>query len=101
MGTGNDAGNFSEWYSQEFDALVDRITTSGDAATVDRLAKEAGLIAANEVLFIPLYPLVARDYYWPWVKNFFGEVTVAEKQMAPVFAEMWIDQAMKSEMDSE
>ncbi|GAJ08175.1 unnamed protein product, partial [marine sediment metagenome] len=37
-------------------------------------------------------------YWWPWVKNHYGEVTVGWNSYVPIVSRMWIDQDMKEAM---
>jgi len=39
--------------------------------------------------------------WWPWVKNYNGELRVGAQRPAPVYARIWIDQEMKREMGFE
>lgn len=90
--------NYGNWSNADYDRIVKEMLVTVDDEKHNRLAKKAGVIAVDNVLAIPLFPEVYKDYYWPWVRNFYGEINVAEKQMLPVFSVMWIDQNMKKSM---
>ncbi|MBW2061316.1 MAG: hypothetical protein JRI95_07085 [Deltaproteobacteria bacterium] len=36
--------------------------------------------------------------WWPWVKNYYGEIRVGAWRSAPIFARIWIDQKLKKQM---
>ena len=36
--------------------------------------------------------------WWPWVKNYYGELCAGAQRGAPIFARLWIDQEMKKKM---
>jgi peptide/nickel transport system substrate-binding protein len=36
--------------------------------------------------------------WWPWVKNYYGEIRVGAHRIAPVIARIWIDQELKKKM---
>ena len=36
--------------------------------------------------------------WWPWVKNYYGEIRVGAHGSAPILARIWIDQEMKKKM---
>ncbi|MCI3952431.1 MAG: transporter substrate-binding protein, partial [Burkholderiales bacterium] len=36
--------------------------------------------------------------WWPWVKNYYGEISVSARRDAPVWARAWIDQDLKKSM---
>jgi peptide/nickel transport system substrate-binding protein len=50
---------------------------------------------------VPCIILPTSYYYsawWPWVKNYYGEVRVGAHRSAPILARIWIDQEMKKKM---
>ncbi|MEW6184842.1 MAG: ABC transporter substrate-binding protein [Thermodesulfobacteriota bacterium] len=36
--------------------------------------------------------------WWPWVRNYYGELFVGAQRSAPIYARLWIDQEMKKKM---
>lgn len=36
--------------------------------------------------------------WWPWVKNYYGELRVGAQRAAPILARIWIDQELKKKM---
>ena len=36
--------------------------------------------------------------WWPWVKNYYGELCVGSHRTAPIMARIWIDQELKKKM---
>jgi peptide/nickel transport system substrate-binding protein len=36
--------------------------------------------------------------YWPWVKNYHGEIRVGAWRPGPIFARIWIDEDLKKKM---
>jgi len=36
--------------------------------------------------------------YWPWVKNYGGELRAGAERPGPIHARMWVDQALKKQM---
>jgi peptide/nickel transport system substrate-binding protein len=45
---------------------------------------------------------ISRPYwltcYWPWLKNYYGEITTGRENFMPMAARLWIDEDMKAEM---
>jgi peptide/nickel transport system substrate-binding protein len=39
--------------------------------------------------------------WWPWVKNYHGEIRVGAHRAAPILARVWIDQELKKKMGYE
>jgi peptide/nickel transport system substrate-binding protein len=36
--------------------------------------------------------------WWPWVKNYGGELRAGAERPGPIHARMWVDQTMKKKM---
>ena len=60
------------------------------------ILEELFKIAIDDVPMIPMSMPSMNTYWWPWVKNYWGEPgsVVAD----PPTAQMWIDQSLKAEM---
>ena len=95
---GGGSANRDVYSNPEFDDLCDRISLELDVAERTRLVKEAGLILQHDVPRIPLFLISNRTYWWPWVKNYYGEATVTDDAaFCPLVMYMWIDQDLKAE----
>jgi len=91
--------NISGYTNARFDELVETGTACMDSTEANTYFKEAALIFINEVGFLPLDMFVTSPYWWPWLKNYYGETNVADAtQIQRLFAYMWIDQDLKAEM---
>jgi len=63
------------------------------------MAQEALLLVLKEVAVVPLYPGSDGHFWWPWLKNYYGERNVGDwGNPMPILAHVWIDQDMKAEM---
>ena len=90
---------YANWYNEYFEELIGQIGTEIDATKRNLLCKEAGLVELEEVPYIPTTLGVAGVAWWPWLKNYYGEVTVGDyHKFAPFMATAWIDQDLKAEM---
>ena len=87
--------NFSGWSNSSFDELMDRLVLEQDVDEQSRLCKEAALIWLNEVPYVPLNPIVNAGYWWPWLKNFHGEYSLADQGTASIMPYIWLDQDQK------
>ena len=47
-------------------------------------------------LWMPQPPIY--NCWWPWVKNYYGEMNAGAHSETPMIARVWIDQAMKKGM---
>jgi len=90
--------NFGLYSNPEVDALSTRIEATRDEAEKSRLAKEAAIIVSREALCIPLALIPSANCWWPWVKNYDGELTLHDCSPSSLVRYMWIDQDLKAEM---
>ncbi len=95
--TGNNF-NSSRWSNPKFDALASRMLAETDAAKRAALSKEASLILLDQVPRMPIEPIAEGYFWWPWLRNYYGETNVEDQDILPVITRMWIDQDMKKQM---
>jgi ABC-type oligopeptide transport system substrate-binding subunit len=86
------------WSNERFDELVEAAQKETDAAVRNNMLKEAAIIMLDSVNIIPTDPRPMAHYWWPWVKNYYGERAVADKNIADILARAWIDEELKAEM---
>jgi peptide/nickel transport system substrate-binding protein len=67
--------------------------------------KQASEKMRNLIIYIldqaPAISLPVPYYYtawWPWVKNYQGEVRVGAQRSAPIMARIWMDEELKKNM---
>ena len=70
--------------------------TTTDKVAQDALMKEVINIVLEEGAFIPTGMQKTGNFYWPWIKNYSGEISHGRAQ--PPFALMWLDLDLKAEM---
>jgi len=91
--------NYPDYSNPLVDGIIDQIKGERDVSERIRLAKEAYEIVLSEAAEIPLQPITQAHYWWPWLKNYYGESNVGDwGNPMPVLAHAWIDEAMKAEM---
>ena len=90
--------NTGVWSNQEYDELVDQIDGLMDDADRAQLFEQASLILLREAVLIPHNALPEGHYWWPWVKNYYGERNVADMEIPHIVSRAWIDQELKKEM---
>ena len=90
--------NSTGWSNPDYDALCWKIEKELDVEKKTQLVKEASLFLSREVLYIPLGAFGRGHYWWPWLKNYYGEKTNGDRELADVMSYVWIDQAMKKKM---
>jgi len=60
--------------------------------------KELSLFLLSRGIYIPLPSPKVNIYWWPWIKNYYGELDVSYFGSGTIGARIWIDQDLKEEM---
>ena len=95
-----DAWNYSMYSSPVMEELNRKASQELDIEKRNDLFSEGLLLTMRELASIPLASGPGKVYWWPWVKNYYGEVTVGDDGMFSGLAQfMWIDQPLKKKMD--
>ncbi len=71
--------------------------TRDEAARVQKLrAITEDILDASPYIWLPIQYLYTA--WWPWVKNYNGELRAGAVRPGPIYARIWIDQDMKAAM---
>ncbi|GAH62379.1 unnamed protein product, partial [marine sediment metagenome] len=70
--------NYGAYSNPEMDKLIDPIRVELDPDEQIRLFKEITPMVQYEAIRIHLSPYLAGRYWWPWVKNYYGEYGVQD-----------------------
>jgi peptide/nickel transport system substrate-binding protein len=62
------------------------------------IIKDISLHWLNDVPYLPFPNPYMQTGYWPWVKNYYGEVECAYYNFVAMTSRIWIDQALKKSM---
>jgi len=95
------SGGYANWMmhsNPELDEVITAMSATLDVAEQNRLAKEAAIIALSEPTRVPLSLSPTGLYWWPWLKNYYGELSQHDWSPASLYRYMWIDQDLKAEM---
>jgi len=90
--------NDGDYSNPALDELVDKMMTETDRDEIIRLEREAAYIYQNEAVKIPLSPIVGGHAWWPWLKNYYGEVCIADSGIGGILSYAWVDQVLKAKM---
>ena len=90
--------NYAEYSNPELDAMVEEINNTLDPEKQNELIKEAAIMALDDASQIGLYLVPQAYYWWPWVKNYYGEISIEDGTLGGLVPYMWIDQNMKESM---
>ncbi len=81
-----------------WDTQMGKLKQTVDIKKRHEMIKELSLFLTDESLVIKTDPRMEGVYWWPWVKNYYGEFAVADNDFQPILAKAWLDQKKKKEM---
>jgi peptide/nickel transport system substrate-binding protein len=90
--------NHDHYTNPRVEVLADQIERELDEGKRNQMIKEAGLEMFMDVRVIPLYLPPKANYWWPWLKNYHGEVSLQDGHPGSLWQYLWVDQNMKQEM---
>ena len=88
----------SMWFSEGYTARVAEMYRTRDEDTRKRMIRELTREALDAAPYIWLPTPYVHTAWWPWVKNYDGELRVGAVKPGAVYARIWIDQEMKKRM---
>ncbi len=93
-----ETGNWANYSNPHYDELAKKAKAETDLDKFNSMVKEASLLMLNEVARIPLNPYQVAAFWWPWIKNYYGEMYVRDNDYVTALAYAWIDQDLKAKM---
>ena len=90
--------NPSQYSDPEFDKRMDAVYLERDESKRQLLVKLMTRDIVEKAPYIWLPTPYGYSAWWPWVKNYGGELRAGAERPGPIHARMWIDQAMKKKM---
>ncbi len=85
--------------NEEFDAKFwAAVAERDDDKRRQMLTEMNEFIIEEAVPQVWLPTLLSYRAWWPWVKNYYGELRVGAMRPGPIYARIWIDEEMKEEM---
>ena len=86
------------WSDPELDRRIHEMFLTRDEAERQRIVKQITREMLDEAPYLWLPVPYIYTAWWPWVKNYAGELRAGAVRPGPIYARLWIDQEMKSEM---
>ncbi|MCG5263313.1 ABC transporter substrate-binding protein [Cupriavidus gilardii] len=90
--------NASQWSDPKFDKKVEEAFALRDVGK----RQEALRALTREIVAQAPYIWLPTQYvytaWWPWVRNYGGELRAGAVRPGPIYARLWIDQEMKKKM---
>ena len=90
--------NPSQYSDPEFDKRMAAVYLERDEGKRQLLLKLMTRDIVEKAPYIWLPTRYNYSAWWPWVKNYDGELRVGSERPGPIHARIWIDQAMKKKM---
>jgi len=90
--------NPSQYSDPEFDKRMEQVYLERDESRRQMLVKIMTRDIVEKAPYIWLPTPYFYTAWWPWVKNYGGELRVGAERPGPIHARMWVDQAMKKKM---
>ena len=85
----------------DIDARILQMLQTRDAEKRQQIAKKLTSDMLDQAPYIWLPIEYVYTAWWPWVKNYNGELRAGAQRPGPIYARLWIDQKMKKEMGFE
>ena len=90
--------NAPMWDDPKFDARVAQANGERDETKRQQMLKELTTHILDQAPAIWMPAAYRYTAWWPWVKNYGGELFVGAGRAAPIYARIWIDQDLKKKM---
>ena len=90
--------NPSQYSSEYFDRQIDILHGERDEQKRIELIRHLTEKVLMETPYIWLPVPYVHTAWWPWVKNYGGELRAGANRPGPIYARIWIDQELKAEM---
>jgi peptide/nickel transport system substrate-binding protein len=81
-------------FEQQFETLDSTIDSTARTA----LEVKLGLALLDDVTLIPFGSPYQLNCYWPWVKNYYGEIEAGYNCQIPMIERIWVDHNLKTSL---
>jgi peptide/nickel transport system substrate-binding protein len=90
--------NPSQWSDPEYDKKMDAVYLEQDESKRQAMLKEMTREILDKAPYVWLPTPYIFTAWWPWVKNYGGELRAGAVRPGPIYARIWIDQDLKKKM---
>ncbi len=90
--------NPSQWTDPEYDKKMAVAYAERDEGKRQAMLKEMTREIIDKAPYIFLPTAYIYSAWWPWVKNYNGELRAGAVRPGPIYARIWVDQEMKKKM---
>jgi peptide/nickel transport system substrate-binding protein len=97
MARWNYAGTvYKQGETPDFETMFQNASSMVDATQRTALIKSFSLAFLDDVGIIPFTNTYVLNCYWPWLKNYHGELETGYYNGMPMIKRMWIDNSVKA-----
>ncbi len=86
------------WDDESFAEQYQEVLVTVDTAERNAKIQDLAYYWLDSAAVIPIGNSYVSASYWPWVKNYYGEVETGFLNQIPIIARIWLDQELKAEM---
>ncbi len=90
--------NPSQWTDAEYDKKMAAAYLERDEGKRQAMLKEMTREILDKAPYIWLPTAYIYTAWWPWVKNYNGELRAGAVRPGPIYARIWVDQELKKKM---
>lgn len=90
--------NPSQYNDPEYDKKMAAVYLERDEGKRQAMLKEMTREILDKAPYVWLPTPYIFTAWWPWVKNYGGELRAGAVRPGPIYARMWVDQALKKKM---
>ena len=90
--------NPSGWSDKAYDARMDEVYRTRDEGKRQAMLKEMNREILEKAPYIWMPTPYVYSAWWPWVKNYGGELRAGAVRPGPIYARIWLDQDLKKKM---
>ncbi|MCZ6617932.1 MAG: ABC transporter substrate-binding protein, partial [Gammaproteobacteria bacterium] len=90
--------NPSQYSNPDVDRRIDEFHRLRDEAQRIEMVRELTVDMLDEAPYLWLPTQYVYTAWWPWVKNYGGELRAGAVRPGPIYARIWIDQDLKREL---
>ncbi len=94
----NQVWNPSQYNDPEYDKRMAQVYLERDEGKRQQALREMTREIVDKAPYIWLPTPYVYTAWWPWVKNYAGELRAGAVRPGPIYARIWIDQDMKRKM---
>jgi len=83
-----------KWFNETWKAALANVNLDEQTVALKKLNEY--VLEQTPYVWLPSPNIYT--YWWPWIKNYYGEIRVGAVRPGPIYARMWVDQKLKKKM---